>query len=94
MMKEELWELLKKIPKGRVTTYGNLAKKLRTSPRAVGSMLKTNPDAPKVPCHRVVKSDGSIGGYSGGVWKKKQLLKKEGIKFSGIMDLKKYLFTL
>jgi O-6-methylguanine DNA methyltransferase len=48
--------------------------------RAVGNALHKNPWAPQVPCHRVVKSDGSIGGYAGGVKQKIALLKKEGIR--------------
>jgi methylated-DNA-[protein]-cysteine S-methyltransferase len=86
-MKEKLWKLLKKIPRGKVTTYGTLAELLGTSPRAVGKMLNSNPNAPEVPCHRVVMSDGSIGGYSRGVRKKVKLLKKEGVD---VRNLKKY----
>ncbi len=90
--KKKLWKLLKKIPRGKLTTYGVLARILKTSPRAVGSMLHTNPYAPKAPCHRVVKSDGSLGGYAGGATKKKELLKEEGVIFRGKIDLKKYFY--
>jgi len=92
MLKQKVWKLTSKIPKGRVTTYGEIAKILNTSPRAVGQALKANPYAPKVPCHRVVRSDGSIGGYQGKNSKKKiQLLKKEGIEISNrkIKEFKK-----
>ena len=75
-------ELTKKIPKGKVTTYKEIAKKMKTKAyRAVGNALKKNPYSPEVPCHRVVNSDGSLGGYQGKLnsRKKIQLLKKEGI---------------
>ena len=61
----KVYALLKKVPKGKVTTYGALAKKLRSSPRAVGQALRVKPFAPRVPCHRVVSADGSIGGFRG-----------------------------
>ena len=81
---QKVIEQLKKIPKGKVTTYGEIAKSLKKpkSSRAVGNAVGKNPFAPKVPCHRVVKSDGSLGGYSGkgGVQTKIKLLKKEGVE--------------
>jgi len=66
--------------------------------QAIGQVLKKNPYAPVVPCHRVVKSDGTIGGFKGcivgkEVVEKKNLLKKEGVLISeGKVDLQKYLF--
>lgn len=51
---KKVYELLKKVPKGQVTIYGDLAKAANTSPRAVGQLMNVNPYAPKVPCHRVV----------------------------------------
>lgn len=72
--------LTKKIPRGKVTTYGEIARVLRTSPRVVGRALHENPCLVKIPCHRVVKSDGSLGGYVGGVRKKIKLLGREGIE--------------
>ncbi|MEM4525427.1 MAG: MGMT family protein [Methanothermobacter sp.] len=69
------------IPTGFVSTYGRIASRLSTSPRSVGRALATNPFPIFVPCHRVVKSDGSLGGYQGGKAMKKRLLKSEGIKF-------------
>lgn len=74
-----------------MTTYGTLAKILDSSPRAVGGALRTNPYAPKVPCHRVIASDGYVGGFKGD-WEKApsgvnqcmklQLLKEEGVEFT------------
>lgn len=75
--------LTSQIPKSKVTTYGEIARKLQSSPRAVGQALGANPRPVLVPCHRVVKSGGGLGGYSGGVNKKKRLLRKEGIKIQG-----------
>ena len=77
----KVYRLLKQIPKGKVTTYKIIAKKLNSRAyRAVGTALKCNPYPVKVPCHRVVKSDGSIGQYSGGIKAKIKLLQKEGIE--------------
>lgn len=72
--------LVSRIPKGKVATYGEMARCLKSGPRAVGQALGANPSLVKIPCHRVVKSDGSLGGYAGGIKKKVALLKKEGIK--------------
>lgn len=74
------------IPKGKVTSYSAIAKKLNSSPRAVGRALRVNPFAPMVPCHRVVKADGTIGGFGGEVAGKKinekvAMLKEEGVEF-------------
>jgi methylated-DNA-[protein]-cysteine S-methyltransferase len=73
-----------KIPRGAVRSYAWVAKKAGSpgASRAAGRALKKNPYAPHVPCHRVIASDGSIGGYSGGIEKKKKLLKKEGFRCS------------
>lgn len=76
------YSLVKQVPKGNVTTYGDLAKALgdiRAS-RAVGRMLNVNPYAPIVPCHRVVMSDGGIGGFGGDINKKIERLEEEGVK--------------
>ena len=84
---EKVWNLCAKIPRGKVTTYKLIADKLGTRAyRAVGSALKKNPYAPKVPCHRVVSTSGKIGGFKGKtkgktITEKKQLLLKEGIIF-------------
>ena len=79
----KVWNLLKKIPKGTVKTYSEVAKAIGKplAVRAVANAIAKNPYPIKIPCHRVIRSDGSLGGYSGegGVKKKKNLLKKEGI---------------
>jgi len=85
---ERVYAVCKKIPKGKVSTYGAIAKKLKSSPRAVGQALKHNPYAPIVPCHRVVSANGSIGGFMGktkgkSIQKKIRLLRKEGVKVKG-----------
>ncbi len=84
---ERVYALCKEIPKGRVSTYGAIAKALNSSPRAVGQALRCNPYAPIVPCHRVVSADGSIGGFMGNtegeaVQKKISLLENEGVKIN------------
>ena len=80
----KVWKYLKKIPRGRVKTYTQVAKGIGKplAVRAVANAIGNNPNAPIIPCHRVIRSDGSLGGYSGkgGVKTKKLLLKKEGIK--------------
>ena len=85
--RDRVYKLVTRIPKGKVSTYGDIAKALgnvRLS-RAVGVALKLNPKPIEVPCHRVVKSNGELGGYSyGGLDMKKRLLKAEGIEISGI----------
>lgn len=92
---KKVWNLCKKIPKGRVSTYKEIAKALRTKAyRAVGNALNKNPNPVIVPCHRVVNSNGRIGGFSQGIKKKILLLKKEGIqvKKNKIVDFEKKLF--
>jgi methylated-DNA-[protein]-cysteine S-methyltransferase len=77
---QRVWQLLKRIPKGKVTTYKLVARALKSHGyRAVGNACHRNPYAPVVPCHRVIASDGSLGGYAGGPKKKRVLLAKEGI---------------
>jgi methylated-DNA-[protein]-cysteine S-methyltransferase len=91
----KVYELLCKIPEGKVTTYGEIAKKLKTKAfRGIGQIVGANPNAPKVPCHRVVRSDGGISGYAFGVDKKIALLKKEGVlvKNDKIVDFKEKLY--
>ena len=79
----KVWKYLKKIPRGSVKTYSQVAKGIGKplSVRAVANAIGKNPYAPRIPCHRVIRSDGSLGGYSGkgGIKTKKLLLKKEGI---------------
>jgi methylated-DNA-[protein]-cysteine S-methyltransferase len=80
-----VYKNLKKVPAGFVTTYKELAKSLNTKAyQAVGNALRNNPYAPIVPCHRVVKSDGTIGGFNGKtsgneIGKKIKLLLSEGV---------------
>lgn len=78
IFKEKILEVVKKIPKGSVLTYKQVAKKAGNPRgyRAVGNILAKNYD-PKVPCHRVIRSDGKIGGYNRGEKIKKGLLDKE-----------------
>mgnify|MGYP001330960380 FL=1 len=77
----KVWKYLKTIPKGKVKTYLDVAKGIGKPRafRAVANAVGKNPYPPKIPCHRVIRSDGSLGGYSGkgGISKKKQLLKSE-----------------
>ncbi len=79
----KVWNYLKKIPRGKVKTYSEVAKSIGKplAVRAVANAIGKNPLAPQIPCHRVIRSDGSLGGYSGkgGVKTKRLLLKKEGI---------------
>ena len=80
----KVWAYLRKIPRGSVKTYSQVAKDIGKplATRAVANAIGKNTNAPKIPCHRVIRSDGSLGGYSGkgGVKTKRFLLKKEGIK--------------
>lgn len=81
---ERVWALTARIPRGRVTTYGEIARALGSKgARAVGHALNRNPFAPQVPCHRVVGSTGDLTGFAGGIEKKRQLLKTEGVAFNG-----------
>ena len=79
----KVWGYLRKIPRGSTRTYSQVAKGIGKplAVRAVANAIGKNPYPPKIPCHRVIRSDGSLGGYSGkgGVNTKKILLKKEGI---------------
>lgn len=80
---EAVWMLVSLVPPGLVTTYGSIARLLNVSPRLVGQALKANPDPIVTPCHRVVRSDGSLGGYSlGGPRVKRRLLELEGVEFT------------
>ena len=80
---KKVWNYLKTIRKGTVKSYKQVAIAINKpkSARAVANAIGKNPFAPKIPCHRIIRSDGSLGGYSGkgGLKTKKLLLKKEGI---------------
>jgi methylated-DNA-[protein]-cysteine S-methyltransferase len=97
---ERVWKLMERIPRGNVTTYGQIARKLNTKAyRAVGNACRKNPYAPRVPCHRVVRSDGTIGGFGGKtsgktVEKKRLLLREENVEVRNgrVVDFEKVLF--
>ncbi|MEM7578088.1 MAG: MGMT family protein [Planctomycetota bacterium] len=78
---QRCYALCRTIPRGRVTTYGEMARALGSpqASRAVGNAMRTNPDAPRTPCHRVVGSDGKLTGYAFGLDKKSALLEAEGV---------------
>lgn len=92
--RDRVYKLTRQIPKGKVATYGQLAK-LAGKPKAVqavGVFMKINPNAPQTPCHRVVAFDGNLTGYSGkgGLAGKKRMLISEGVHFKGNkVDLKR-----
>lgn len=87
LFKEKVYELTRSIPKGKVATYGQLARLAgnKKAARVVGLLMKINPDAPHTPCHRVVSSTGDLTGYSaaGGLTKKQSMLQAEGVVFKG-----------
>ena len=80
---QKVWAALRTIPRGEVRTYTDIAIQIGhpSSARAVANACGKNPYAPEVPCHRVIRSDGSIGGYSaeGGAEKKRAMLREEGV---------------
>jgi len=96
----KVWKLMEKIPKGRVTTYGLIARKLNTKAyRAIGNACRKNPYAPRVPCHRVVRSNETVGGFGGktsdkAMEKKIQLLRKENVEIRNgrVIDFERVLF--
>ncbi len=88
---KRVWTALCQVPKGQYTTYGLLSTHLGSSPRAVGNALRRNPFAPEVPCHRVVATGGTIGGFKGSwpkngegttITEKKSLLTSEGVQIN------------
>ena|ERR1051325_10808707 len=98
---KKVYQATKRIPRGRVTTYGEIARVVRSphASRAVGSALNINPfpstllraSARTVPCHRVVRGSGAIGKYALGSKKKAAMLRSEGVKVrEGRVDLKKF----
>jgi methylated-DNA-[protein]-cysteine S-methyltransferase len=93
---ERCYDLLLKIPKGKVTTYREMAEALGCQAyRAVGGAMNRNPKLVMIPCHRVVKSNGYLGGYASGKSRKLELLKQEGVDVSesGHIDLSKFLYS-
>ena len=89
---QKVWALTARIPKGKVATYGDLARQLGTNAyRAVGQAMHNNPYAPTVPCHRVVGSTGKLTGYAGGLDKKVAILADEGVEVENSkVDLGRY----
>ncbi len=96
IFEELVYELVRQIPRGKVTTYGEIARALGDvrAARAVGEALNKNPNPSTTPCHRVVMSDGSLGGYAfGGPEEKRRKLLEEGVPFKGAkVDLARALF--
>lgn len=96
-LKDKVYQITSKIPKGKVTTYGAIAKALKVgSARPIGNILHVNPFAPKVPCHRVVDAAGRLAknfGAKGKIATHAKLLRAEGVKvINNRVDLKKYLW--
>lgn len=96
---EKVYALSKKVPRGKVTTYAEIARALDCKAyQAVGNALRCNPYAPVVPCHRVVRSDGRVGGFKGKLTGKEvegkiRLLEEEEVEITGKkVDLAKHLF--
>lgn len=82
-----VWQRLRKIPRGRVVSYGDLARELGGGPgaaRAVGGAVGSNPLPIVIPCHRVVRADGGLGGFGGGLPRKAALLRLEGVDVQGV----------
>ena len=93
---ERVYDLCKKIPKGKITSYKEIANKLNCRAyRAVGQALNKNPYK-SVPCHRVVNSEGHLHGFAHGLKAKQRLLEKEGIKIKNnkIVDFEKVFYRL
>jgi methylated-DNA-[protein]-cysteine S-methyltransferase len=93
---KQVYKELLKVPKGKVTTYGELARAvgLENGQRVIGQIMNRNPFPVVIPCHRVVKSDGKIGGYFYGEKVKTKMLSDEGVKVTGgkIKDWEKTVF--
>jgi methylated-DNA-[protein]-cysteine S-methyltransferase len=93
----ECYEALKKVPKGKVITYAGLAREIGKpkAHRAVGNAMNKNPFAPKVPCHRVVKSNGELGGFADDINVKIKRLHEEGVDVldNKIVNFKSILFS-
>jgi len=88
-------KLVSRVPRGKVTTYGELARAIGNpgAYRAVGNILARNPTPLKIPCHRVVRANGVLGGYKLGRRLKERLLLEEGVEIKGgKVNLKKYFF--
>ena len=92
-LEQRVYKKLLEVPKGEITTYGDLAKAvgLKNGQRAIGKIMNKNPYPGIIPCHRVVRSDGSVGGYAYGIKVKTNMLSDEGIKINKgkVLDWKK-----
>lgn len=94
-LKELAYMLIQIIPPGRVTYYESIARILGTSPRAIGAIMSANDKPIIIPCHRVVRKSGDLGGYSlGGSSFKKRLLELEGVEFNGDKVAGRYIVEL
>ena len=95
-LQEKVYKKLLEVPKGKVTTYGELAKAigLKNGQRVIGRIMSKNPYPVIVPCHRVIKSDGKIGGYAWGEKVKAKMLSNEGIRIKNgkILDVEKAIY--
>jgi len=94
-LKEDCFALLRQIPLGKITTYKIIAEKMNIkSFRLVGKIIGLNPDIPATPCHRVIKSNGDISGYSNGVKEKIKILQSEGISVekNKVLNYQKFLY--
>ena len=93
---KKIYKKLLEVPKGKITTYGELAKAvgLKNGQRAVGKIMNKNPYPVIIPCHRVVKSDGKVGGYAYGEEIKSDMLTREGIviKNGKILNLENKIY--
>ena len=93
---KKIYKKLLEVPKGKITTYGELAKAvgLKNGQRVVGKIMNKNPYPVIIPCHRVVKSDGKVGGYAYGEEIKSDMLTREGIviKNGKILDLENTIY--
>lgn len=90
-MREKVFSIVSKIPRGKVATYKQIALLSGIHPRAVARILCTNEKLVEIPCHRIIMFDGKIGGYRGGVERKIELLEKEGVEVrEGRVDLEKF----
>lgn len=90
---ERVYQIVGRIPRGKVMSYGQVGVMVGIGPRQVGRILHDNPDNSLTPCHRVVHADGSIAsGYAfGGEGKQRELLEKEGVVFRNGKVLKDYM---
>jgi methylated-DNA-[protein]-cysteine S-methyltransferase len=95
-LEEKVYKKLLEVPKGKITTYGELAKAigLKNGQRVIGKIMNKNPYPVIVPCHRVIKSDGKIGGYAWGEKVKAKMLSNEGMKIKNgkILDVEKSIY--